>query len=195
MKTEIHIIHDRSNVERSRFLNATIAVFGISPVIWPAVPGNIAEAHKQIVRYAKEQKLKEILIAEDDVFFYGIHALEHYLANKPKTFDLYLGGVYTHKPELPCEGNIVRMFSGLHLYTVHQRFYDLFLGMDTTKNSLDNALSQSAIKGFGKYVVCYPYAAVQRETLPSTSPVSPGVFYKHKYFFNTNNTYGYEQNN
>jgi len=63
-------------------------------VYLPTVAESINEAHKQIVRYAKIAEFPDVMIAEDD--FVGTHpdSFKYFLANRPRTYDMYLSMVY-----------------------------------------------------------------------------------------------------
>lgn len=186
----VHIINDPSNSDRKRMMEETIRQQHMKAVIWDSVSGNIADAHKRVVHYALRHNLDEIIIAEDDMFFYAEDGFEYFLKNKPESFDLYLSGVYHSTPELPTKDNMVKRFAGMHLYIITKQFYRSFLAAPTSLlNSIENALSSVPT---AKFAVCYPFAAVQREDLPSTNPLLYGQLYKHKYFFNENNLYGYK---
>lgn len=106
-------------------------------------------SHKAIVRYAKEQWLKEIAIAEDDLQFTAPGAWEFFLKNKPEVYDLYLACSY-----LPLHSGLV---CGFHLYFISEKFYDQFLSVP------DNLHIDTAMEGLkGNYVFCYPFPALQR---------------------------------
>ena len=47
-----------------------------------------------IVQWAKDNGLKEVCIAEDDLGFTCDDAWRYYLENKPEKFDVYIGGSY-----------------------------------------------------------------------------------------------------
>ena len=100
--------------------------------------------------------LSEITIAEDDVLFTADGAFTYYLQSKPSTFDLYMGGV-TYGELL--HDNTVTDFAGTHLYTIHQNFYSIFLDQNG-ETDIDRAL-----KNKGKFVVCNPMVAIQRNGL------------------------------
>lgn len=127
--------------------------------LWPAIfvqhkPRciGINAAHKQIVRYAKENNLPEILIFEDDVRFPAKDGFQYYLSKKPDDFDLYIGGVYRGDLD---ENGVTQKFTALHCYIIKQKFYDTFL------NTRDDIDIDHALTGLGKFVVCYPFAAIQ----------------------------------
>ncbi|MBL4651382.1 MAG: hypothetical protein JKY53_00755 [Flavobacteriales bacterium] len=112
----------------------------------------IAKSHKQIVKWARDQNLKSVLIAEDDLKFTAKGAFEYYIKNEPEDYDLYLGGIIygTIKGD-----NTVNDFSGMHLYKIKQNFYDTFLSIPENRN-IDGLLENK-----GKYVVCNPIIAIQ----------------------------------
>ena len=131
---------------------------GVDACYWPAITGPrtikaISQSHKMIVRWAKEQRLKEIAIAEDDIIFTSLIGWEYYLINKPEDFDLYIGGHYSG-PHFP--DNTVKYFTGLTLYIIHERFFDTLLAADERRNI------DSCLNGLGKFVVCNPEVAKQR---------------------------------
>jgi hypothetical protein len=115
----------------------------------------ISRAHKQIIKYAKENNLEQVCVAEDDICFYGSGAWEYFLTNVPNNFDLFLGGYYGGKPD---ENNVMNRFDSLTLYVCHSRFYDTFLSVPENLH-LDGALSLSG----GKIVACNPMVCHQME--------------------------------
>lgn len=190
----VHIINDPLNEDRKRLMEEVLKEQRMEAKIWASQPGNIANAHKRIVQHALINNLDEVVIAEDDVFFYAQDGFEYFMRNKPPSFDLYLSGVYISTPDLPNKDNRVKQFAGMQLYIVARKFYKAFISVHTDKlNSIDNALSMLAWHGLADIAVCYPFAAVQREDLPSTNPLLYGQLYKHKYFFNSKNLYGYKE--
>lgn len=114
----------------------------------------IRQSHQKIVQFAKDADLPFVTIAEDDVCFLGPGAFDYYISRIPDDYDIYLGGIFDGEI-LP--DNTVKNgdFSGLTLYTVHQRFYDTFLSIRNVGH-LDRLL-----KGMGKYVVCNPIIVSQ----------------------------------
>lgn len=86
----------------------------------------ISKGHKSIIQYAKDNNLDSIIIAEDDLFFYGEGAFQYYLDNTPKSYDLYLGCLY--QGELDSNNRVINGMSGSHtLYKIHSRFYNFAL--------------------------------------------------------------------
>jgi len=188
---KVNIIHDRDNTERLEALNKQIDTQGIKAEFWPSVKGDIAEAHKQIVRVAKLRKEPFIIIGEDDLCFPANDGFEYFMKKVPVAFDVYLGGIYSGIGQLPNEENkITKYFSGLHLYIVAEKFYDKFLTLDTTQDGIDIALGKLAIKGEADIKCCYPFAACQSE-FESTNPVCIGAKNPLKYYFTKENLYGY----
>ncbi|MBK7965540.1 MAG: hypothetical protein IPK10_09755 [Bacteroidetes bacterium] len=80
---------------------------------------SISRAHKQIVLWAKQEKLKSVMIAEDDVKFIARGAFDYFIKNEPEDYDLYLGGIYYGKIS---EDNTVSDFAGAMLYMIHEKF-------------------------------------------------------------------------
>ena len=112
----------------------------------------IALAHKQIISWAKQNKQKEVLIAEDDIQFSDFGAFTYFISQKPIDFDLYLGGITWGTVRTD---NTVADFSGTMLYAAHERFYDAILSLDITRD-YDRAMA-----GLGRFVVCSPMVACQ----------------------------------
>lgn len=156
---KIVVIHDFSANDRfdrlmKEFTEQGIKYYTILPAIHSqesALKG-INLAHKQCVQYAKDNGLKEICIMEDDVRFTSKNSFNHFIENKPKEFDLYLGGVYLGEI-LP--NNLINSFAGLHCYIIREQFYDTFLSVPDNKH-IDRALSN-----LGTFYVSYPFTSIQ----------------------------------
>ena len=153
----IHVIHEIRRIDRWQTLQHEIEKHHLTVNYWPAIMDSmisfrgVARAHKSIVRWAKENNLPEVLIAEDDFKLLGKGAFEYYLNNKPADYDLYLGGIFGGE----IKDNIVPDFAGLSFYMVHSRFYDAFLAANEM-NNFDRSLAN-----LGKYVVCNPIIVSQ----------------------------------
>lgn len=153
----INIIHNSDRPNRYQTLMYELKRQQIPDYrLWPAIIDNpvckgVSKAHKQIVQFAKEYNFPEITIMEDDIKFPAVDGFKYFLSKKPEDFDLYLGGIYRGE----IKDGKTTDFSGLHLYTISAKFYDIFLGIDETKH-LDTALA-----GLGDYHVCYPFSAIQ----------------------------------
>jgi hypothetical protein len=107
-----------------------------------AAKTNISQAHKNVVRYAKEQGLSEIAIAEDDLVWTGTGAWKYFLENKPNDFDVYVGSYYSGSHD---ENFVVTGLRGLTLYIVHERYYDTFLSLPENTH-IDGAIDRSGAK-------------------------------------------------
>lgn len=157
----LNIIHLPHRFDRLALLQRELESENITEVrIWGGIIcienpcTGISRAHKQVVQYAMESNLPEILIGEDDLHFSSRGAFNYFMHQKPIEYDLYLGGLSGGKVS---RDKLVDDFSGLLLYMVHARFYKTFLSIDETKN-LDRAL-----KFHGRYVVCDPQPVVEHE--------------------------------
>jgi hypothetical protein len=104
----------------------------------------INKAWKNVIRFAKEQGLPEIIAMEDDCIFTRPGAFMEWLDHKPNDFDIYLGGVYGR--DIGKKGTI-KTFCGLHCILVNSRFYDTFLKVSDREN-IDIALG-----GKGRYIL------------------------------------------
>lgn len=114
-----------------------------------SVVGSINASHKTIVRWAKESKMPEVCIAEQDLWFPADDGWGYFLSQKPKEYDLYLSATYI----IPIENQKV---CGFHLYFVSERFYDQFLSVPD-ESHIDTSVGDLK----GKFVFCYPFAALQ----------------------------------
>jgi hypothetical protein len=157
---EIHCIHDPARTDRYDLMQKEIETQGLTVRYWPAIkdPLNrvfvgISQAHKQIIRWAKENNLPEVCVMEDDCFFFAPGAWDYYLSKKPENFDLYLGNVFFGLKE----DGTVDDHCGNTLYICHARFYDTFLAVPEL-NHLDRALAWK-----GRYVVCDPMVCSQQK--------------------------------
>lgn len=155
----LHILHLGHRVDRFEVLKREISNQGINRYkVWDGIYNPqqptiaIAQSHKMIVEYAKNQNLESITIAEDDICFTAPGAYQYYNSQMPSDFDLYLGGITSGDVNTT---NIVSDFSGLTLYTIHRKFYSIFLELPLNTN-IDRGL-----KALGKYVVCAPMVAKQ----------------------------------
>jgi len=114
-----------------------------------SVVGSINASHKTIVRWAKESKMPEVCIAEQDLWFPADDGWGYFLSQKPKEYDLYLSATYI----IPIENQKV---CGFHLYFVSERFYDQFLSVPD-ESHIDTSVGDLK----GNFVFCYPFAALQ----------------------------------
>lgn len=157
---QVHIILDNRRVERAEQCLQEVERQQI-PVTryWQPVPDtksvvrSINLSHKAIIQYAKDNRLPEVCVLEDDVFFPAADGWQYFLRNKPSDFDIYLGGTYAL--EYPVTNPISRI-DGFHCYIMAERFYDTFLSVP------DDVHIDTVLDGKGLFHLCYPMAAIQR---------------------------------
>lgn len=179
----LHIINLPHRTDRLLKLREELADQGITDfriwdgIIHPTSPKTgISQAHKQIIQYALEKELSEILIAEDDVKFTAPGAFAHFMINKPKLYDLYLGGISYGNLK---EDKTVEDFAGLLLYMVHERFYRTFLSINE-KQHIDRGLRDK-----GRYIVCDPQPAIEQDGHSDNwnQYFEGAIFYKNRRLF------------
>ncbi len=124
-------------------------------VIEQMVFAGISRGHKSIIQYAKDNNMESIICCEDDCCFSHPNSFSYFLENKPKSYDIYFGGVYRSNIK---DGRIIFGFSGLTFYRVHNRFYNEFLQMKEA-NHLDRELGRFSHKY--EYKVCNPMVCYQ----------------------------------
>lgn len=129
-------------------------------IYMPSIKASINAAHKQIVRYAKLAQWPCVTIAEDDIKFTHENSWNYYVSQLPSDYDLFLSMCFLGQPD---ENNIVKDFTGMTLYTVHERFYDSFLSVPDDDH-IDRLLG-----GLGKYVVCNPFVATQYDGISANT--------------------------
>lgn len=122
---------------------------GFEYIVWEGMMGNpthtyISRSHKQIIMAAKAEGLEEVCVMEDDIVFPHPLAFKDWLQHKPNKYDIYLGGNYGKDKN---RDGTIRSFFGLHLYMVHNKFYDKFLSTPDREH-IDLALS-----GKGRYIL------------------------------------------
>jgi len=136
----------------------------------------INASHKNLVALAKFHNLEEVCIMESDVMFPAEDGWEWFLRNKPRFYDLYLGGTYGEFMLMSDgETNVVQRPAGFHCYMIHSSYYDRFL------STPDDSHIDDAQTG-GIYKVCYPFAALQRPGYSSNAKKE--VNYNHDLFNN-----------
>jgi hypothetical protein len=130
----LQVIHLPHRTDRYENLLKELSKEGITEYrIWPGIikpepKHGINLAFKQVVRYALEQGLSKITIAEDDICFYGNSgAWKYYWDNEPAEYDIYTGSYYPHAYH--DENLKVHRFRGMTLITVHSKFYQTFLSL------------------------------------------------------------------
>lgn len=115
----------------------------------------ITASFKKIVRWAKETNQQMVCIGEDDLLFTAPGAWQYYLDNMPSDFDIYSGGIYSGQIQ---DGRIVNGYSGNTLITVHEKFYDFFLGVRDDYH-LDRTLGSFAFEK--NYRIVKPFVVIQ----------------------------------
>lgn len=118
----------------------------------------ISSGHKKIVQYAKDSGFKKVIIAENDLQFFKLGAWQYYLDNTPEDYDIYFGMLYDGQIE---NNRLVSKASGFTLYTVHERFYDAFLGINSNPH-IDLAITSEHTQY--KFMVCDPMVCEQNDT-------------------------------
>jgi hypothetical protein len=159
----IHVIHTSDRVDRYELLQKEVHTHALKINLWQGeratpVSKGVALSHKKIVQWALDTGLPEVCIAENDFHLVGTGAWEHFLSQKPAEYDLYLASMYVKWPV--GDTSDVKDFRGMTLYFVHSRFYSRFLSVPD-QGHIDFQLSRLTDR---KYVVCYPFAAIQHET-------------------------------
>jgi GR25 family glycosyltransferase involved in LPS biosynthesis len=157
---QLQIIHLKERKDRAQLLEQQLLEQHITNYkIWKGIEDHenpkrgIAKAHKQIIKWASDQNLPSILIAEDDIKFTAKKAFEYFIKNEPNDFDLYLGGITHGKINTD---NSVTDFAGTHFYKIYQKFYNTFLSLPEDKD-IDRALAHK-----GKFIVCNPFIVIQQ---------------------------------
>lgn len=162
---EIHVLYDnRVDPDKIFYLTRMLHYHGLEatriwePVAAPTVVESINLSFKTIVRYAKEKKLKEICICEEDLQLTGDGAWKYFIDNKPKRFDIYIGGNYLiNNPDSYIAPHYkLEEYVGNQLIIVHERYYDRFLSVP------DKAHVDTIQKGLGDFYACWPMVALQR---------------------------------
>lgn len=133
----------QSVIPKYKFWDCVIINEGMDSVV-----RSINASHKMIVRWAKENNMPYVIIAEQDLMFTCDTAWEYFLSKMPKSFDIYLACSYIPNNDIIC---------GFHLYILHGRFYDKFLDIPDNQH-IDTAANDLG----GEFVFCKPFPALQR---------------------------------
>ncbi len=167
----VNVILDSRFPEKQVNVNNELLRQGISEckiwdcVVLPDVISAINASHKMVVRWAKENKQKEVIIFEDDICFPNENGWQFFLDNKPTNFDVYIGGTYLISNEHNWIPRIVKVneWVGSHCVIIAEKYYDTFLSLP------DNQHIDTINKGKGDFYVCFPFAAIQREGYSSNN--------------------------
>lgn len=119
----------------------------------------ISESFKTVIREAKENGDKEICIIEDDIMFQNEKGWEYFINNKPKNYDVYVGGSYYIDDRIVYKPPLVKVpeWTGNQCIIIHERYFDTWLSTD----SLEHCDYAQSIKG-GDFYHCFPMVALQR---------------------------------
>jgi len=166
---KLNIILDSRIIERyapliSELKRQKISDFELWPCLMlPDVVSSINASHRMIVQDAMDKGLKEVAIAEDDIYFPSPKGWEWFLKNKPPIFDIYAGGSY-HPLEREYKEGAMRASTiiGFHCYVVSSRYYETFL--QTPPELHIDAAQKSNLM-----YVCYPMPALQRAGFSSNN--------------------------
>jgi len=180
----LNIIHLKHRNDRRILLDKELEEQNISEYkIWDGIidpliaARGISQAHKQIVYHAKEQRLSEVLICEDDVHFTAVGAFDFFIKNKPDDFDIYLGSI---SDGIIKKDNSVDDFTGTTIYIIKEAFYEIFLSLSENLN-IDRALTNR-----GKFIVCNPFIAIQHNGFSDNTK----RYYDHQEYLNGRRLFG-----
>lgn len=161
---QINIIYDsRNSDDYGRLIEQFIGQSVVPKYkIWDciryddSVVKSINASHKMIVRWAKENNMNRVVIAEQDIEFTHPTAWEYFLKNVPDKFGIYLACSYI-KNAVPNSDVVNNLICGFHLYILDSSCYDAFLSVP------DDQHIDVAVGGLGLDVkFCKPFPALQR---------------------------------
>ena len=178
---KLEFLNEMRNVGLENFFGRVSGVLAVDKGYeFPCRAGHIAcgTAHRNIIQYAKDLDLDNVLILEDDAMFYGkgINAIEQAL-DELQYFDdwdiIYLGGIIIDEKLNMVSEHLLSPRTVLtgHAYGVNKRAYDRFLKYNPeTDSALDGWLGNQCLDSqelgtlFKKCVV-YPLGMVQRTSM------------------------------
>lgn len=169
----VNIILDARRVEKYEPLmqelkRQQIRKVEIVPCIMiPNIVESISESFKMIIRNAKDAGLKEVCIMEDDVMFPNKNGWNYFLENKPKEFDLYIGGSYLIDNRIEYKSPITKVpeYVGNHCIIVNESYYDTWLSTDPKKHC------DTVHAGLGNFYLCFPMVSLQRPGFSANTQV------------------------
>jgi hypothetical protein len=140
----------RQGITKYKFWNAVVDK--------NSVVASINASHKMIIQWAKDNNKEYVCIAEQDLSFPAKDGWQHFLKNKPDSFDIYIGGTYFVDGPQYWKPPVIKVkdYVGNHLIIVSKKYYDTFLSVP------DDAHIDMAQGGLGDFYVCFPFAAIQR---------------------------------
>ena len=172
----VAVIHNPERQERCESFLRECIEQGIEDfVLFPAIFEDLAQtgiskAHKAIIRWAKENGIKEVVVFEDDIKFTAKGAYKYFIENKPEQYEIYFGGI---SGGIVDEINrTVHSFSGMFCYAVSELFYDVFLEADEGthidrwlsgfNNKISKLTNKTIVQMLGRmpvYKMCCPMIA------------------------------------
>lgn len=122
-------------------------------------------SHVNIIKRAKEEGLKSILVLEDDVDFINVDYIDKSVEQlKNKEWSLFYLGANTHVPLNKVDENLLVLKKGYatHAVAYHESFYDYFIENFERRNIhiIDVWLSDYGQENFKSYCT-FPITAVQ----------------------------------
>lgn len=150
----VHVINLEFRKDRMEHFDKQAKEHGFDYVRWEAIYDKkntkkaINKSHKQVVKYAQENNLREICVCEDDLKILHPEGFKYFIECKPKEFDLYCGILFVGETK---DGKACGQFSGgTTIYFIHQRFYEFFLSIEENSH-VDREVSKYS-KQFDFYV-------------------------------------------
>lgn len=122
----------------------------------------ISHAHRNIIINAKQMGLERCCVCEDDILFTAPNSWQYFLDNIPDSYDMYFASIYEGK--IDENNRLVKgvganeLLSGLTLYVVHSRFYDVFINIYDLDHR-DKQIGMLADKY--EFYVCPEFCAIQ----------------------------------
>lgn len=173
-----YCIHLKTRRDREKNMFKELDSFTSNYEIFDAIkmsPGykGTSESFKSIIKKAKGEKLKQVLIFEDDVRFTSKKSRSKFqiaINSLPDKWDILLGGVYTskNKPEESKYNDHISIlgdFSSLHCILINESCYDKILEHNPNKDKhLDRYLGRLAKSEEINAYLTYPMIAIQYNT-------------------------------
>lgn len=119
----------------------------------------ILQAHKSVVREAKENGWQSVIVAEDDLRFFAPGAWQYFLDNTPDDYDIYFAMIYVG--DVDSDNRIISTCSGMTMYRVHERFYDIFLSIPEHDGGVHIDRYITSMHDKYKFFVCDKYVCEQ----------------------------------
>jgi len=122
-------------------------------------------SHINIIKRAKQEGLKSVLVLEDDVNFININIIDKSVEQlMHKEWSLFYLGSNTHVPLQKADDNLLILKKGYatHAIAYHESFYDYYIDSFNKKriDIIDVWLSDHGQENFKSYCT-YPITAVQ----------------------------------